>query len=497
MHNLRKIYIFYILLKFMLKQRLKKIREGVYELSKGSKPGMKVPALLFLSEKLLKDVETGAVEQAANVAFLPGIYKHSIALPDMHFGYGFPIGGVAALDYENGGLSPGGIGFDINCGVRVLRTNLREEQVKPKMRELLETIFRNVPSGVGSKGRVKLSWSQLEDVVEIGAKWAVENGYGRNEDLEHLEEKGSLPGKAESISEKAMKRGMPQLGSLGAGNHFLEIQKVEKIFSPKVAEAMGIEEEGQVAVMIHTGSRGFGHQVCTDYLRILEGRFREIKERLPDRELIYAPAKTKECDSYFHAMNSAANYAWCNRQMITHWVRESIAKALRMNEEEIGLDVIYDVAHNIGKVEEHKINGKAKKVYVHRKGATRAFGPGSTDIPKDYKKIGQPVLIPGSMGTASYILIGTRMAEEETFSSVCHGAGRLKSRAKAIKTYRGEQVKRALEGEGILVRSASWKVLAEEAPDVYKDVDEVVRTCEIAGITKAIVKLRPLGVVKG
>jgi tRNA-splicing ligase RtcB len=325
----------------------------------------------------------------------------------------------------------------------------------------------------------------------------VENGYGRREDLEHLEEKGSLPGKAEVLSERAMKRGMPQLGSLGAGNHFLEIQRVERIFDGEIARVMGIEEEGQVAVMIHTGSRGFGHQVCTDYLRILEGRFRDVIARLPDRELVYAPAKTKECDNYFHAMNSAANYAWCNRQMITHWVRESITKVLGMKEEDIGLDVIYDVAHNIGKVEEHRVDGEVKRVYVHRKGATRAFGPGSMDIPQDYKKIGQPVLIPGSMGTASYILIGTERAEEETFSSVCHGAGRLKSRAKALKTYRGQQVKRTLEGEGILVRSASWKVLAEEAPGVYKDVDEVVRTCEVAGITKIIVKLRPLGVVKG
>jgi tRNA-splicing ligase RtcB len=481
----------------MLKDRLKKLREGLYELPRDTKPGMRVPAWLFLSEKLLEDVEEGAIEQIANVATLPGIHKHSIALPDMHFGYGFPIGGVAALDYEEGGLSPGGIGFDINCGVRVLRTNLMDDQVRPRMRELVDALFRNVPSGVGSKGRVKLSWSQLEEAIQVGARWAVENGYGREEDLEHLEARGSLPGDPETVTEKAMKRGMPQLGSLGAGNHFLEIQSVESIYDRDIAGAMGIEEVGQVTVMIHTGSRGFGHQVCTDYLRILESKFRDIVAKLPDRELVYAPAGTNECEDYFHAMNSAANFAWCNRQMITHWTRESVTSALGMNEEEIGLDVIYDVAHNIGKVEEHEIDGGIKRVYTHRKGATRAFGPGNPDLPNDYKKIGQPVLIPGSMGTASYILIGTQRAEEETFSSVCHGAGRMKSRKKALKTYRGEQVKKTLEGEGILVRSASWKVLAEEAPPVYKDVDEVVKATEMGGICRIIAKLKPMGVVKG
>lgn len=365
------------------------------------------------------------------------------------------------------------------------------------MRNLVDTIFRNVPSGVGSKGKIKLSKSELEEAIEIGARWAVENGYGKEEDLEHLEEKGSLPARAEVVSDKAKSRGIPQLGSLGGGNHFLEIQRVEKIFDKEIAKFMGIEEEGQVCLMVHTGSRGFGHQVCTDYLRILESRFRDIISKLPDRELVYAPSGTKECEDYFYAMNSAANFAWCNRQMITHWVRESITRVFGVSEEDIGLDVIYDVAHNIGKVEEHKVDGEVKKVYVHRKGATRAFGPGSSDIPRDYQKIGQPVLIPGSMGTASYILIGTEKAEEETFSSVCHGAGRLQSRAKALKSYRGEQVKRELEGRGIIVRSASWKVLAEEAPAVYKDVDEVVKTCELAGISKIVVELRPLGVVKG
>jgi len=482
-----------------LKGRLKKVGPCQWELSKDAKPGMKVPSLLFLSEKLLKEVEEGAVEQSANVAFLPGIYKHSIALPDMHFGYGFPIGGVAALDFEEGGLSPGGIGFDINCGVRLLRTNLTESDVRPKLSNLLESIFKNVPSGVGRGGRVRLSTSQLKgEVLEAGAEWAIENGYGKERDLEHLEERGRMKeADANAVSEKALMRGSPQLGTLGAGNHFLEIQYVEKIFLPEIAKVFGIDRENQVCVMIHTGSRGFGHQVCTDYLRILENAFRDKVRKLPDRELVYAPAGTKECDNYFKAMCCAVNYAFCNRQMITHWVRESIIKTLGLKEEDVGLEVVYGVCHNVGKVEEYEIDGEKKKVYIHRKGATRAFGPGSPDIPEDYKNIGQPAIIPGSMGTSSYVLIGTEEAKNLTFSSVCHGAGRLMSRHKALRLFRGEKVKQMLSEKGILVRSASWKVIAEEAPGVYKDVDEVVRVCQEAGIAKIVAKLRPMGVVKG
>jgi len=482
-----------------LKDKLKKIGPCRWELPNGAKPGMKVSALLFLSERLLKEVEEGAVEQAANVAFLPGIYKHSIALPDMHFGYGFPIGGVAALDYEEGGLSPGGIGFDINCGVRLLKTNLNVEQIRPKLSDVMESIFRNVPSGVGRGGKVRLSTSQLKnEVLETGAEWAVENGYGKERDLKHLEEKGCMKdANANAVSEKALIRGAPQLGTLGAGNHFLEIQYVEKIYLPDIAKVFGIERENQVCVMIHTGSRGFGHQVCTDYLRILENAFEDKVRKLPDRELVYAPAGTKECDNYYQAMCCAVNYAFCNRQMITHWIRESIIKTLNMKEEDIGLEVVYGVCHNVGKIEEHKVNGEKKKVYVHRKGATRAFGPGSPDIPEDYKEIGQPAIIPGSMGTASYVLIGTDQARDLTFSSVCHGAGRLMSRHQALKRFRGEKVREMLGQRGILVRSASWKGIAEESPGVYKDVDEVVRVCQEAGIAKIVAKLRPMGVVKG
>ncbi len=480
-----------------LKEKLKKVGTCLYELPKGAKPGMKVPAWLFLSEKLLKQVEEGAIEQIANVAFLPGIYKHSIALPDMHYGYGFPIGGVAALDFENGGLSPGGIGFDINCGVRLLRTNLTENEVKPKLRELLESIFRNVPSGVGRGGKIRLTPSQLDDVLIAGARWAVEKGFGTERDLEFLEENGCMKqANPDKISEKAKRRGAPQLGTLGAGNHFLEIQKVDKIYLPEIAKIFGIEKVGQVTIMIHTGSRGFGHQVCTDYLRILESKFRDELRKLPDRELVYAPAGSKECENYFAAMACAANFAWCNRQMITHWVRESIMKVLGMKREEVGLEVVYDVAHNICKVEEHKINGEKKKVFVHRKGATRAFPSGSKEIPEAYRDVGQPVIIPGSMGTASYLLVAAETAKE-TFYSTAHGAGRVASRAKMLRSVRGEVVARRLEQKGILSRPASWKVMAEEAPEAYKNIDEVALVTEKAGISRRVARLVPLGVVKG
>lgn len=346
----------------MLKEKLKKLGPCLWELPKTAMPGMNVPSWLFLSDKLLKQVEEGAIEQIANVAFLPEIYKHSIALPDMHFGYGFPIGGVAALDFEKGGLSPGGIGFDINCGVRLLRTNLTEEQVRPKLQELLESFFQNIPCGVGRKGKIKISISQLDEVLNNGVKWAVDQGYGIKKDLDHIEENGCMQGaNAEKVSDKAKKRGAPQLGTLGGGNHFLEIQKVDKIFLPEVAKVFGIEKEGQVTVMIHSGSRGLGHQVCTDYLRILESKFRDNIRKLPDRELIYAPAGTKECDDYFSAMAAAANYGFTNRHMIMHWIRESMVKVLGMKLEDMGLELVYGVPHNIAKITEIKIDGEKRK----------------------------------------------------------------------------------------------------------------------------------------
>jgi tRNA-splicing ligase RtcB len=480
-----------------LKEKLKKIGPCLWELPKEAKQGMKVPAWLFLSDKLLRQVEDGAIDQIANVAFLPGIYKHSIALSDMHFGYGFPIGGVAALDYEKGGLSPGGIGFDINCGVRLLRTNLTVNDVKPKISQLLESMFQNVPSGLGESGKIKLSFSELDEVLENGVKWAVEKGYGTKKDMEHLEENGCMKGAdAERVSQSAKKRGAPQLGTLGAGNHFLEIQVVDKIFLPDVAKTLGIEKQGQICVMIHTGSRGLGHQVCTDYLRILETSFRNEISKLPDRELVYAPSGTSECEDYFAAMAASANYAWTNRQLIMHWVRESFQKVLNRKEDEMGMDVVYDVAHNIGKIEEHEIDGKNTKDFLHRKGATRALPAGSSEIPREYKKVGQPVILPGAMATASYVLVGSDTAKE-SFYSTAHGAGRVSSRSAMLREVRGEDVARGMEKMGIFSKAASWKVLAEEASEAYKDIDEVARVTEEAGISNRVLRLRPLGVIKG
>lgn len=386
-----------------------------------------------------------------------------------------------------------------NCGVRILSTNLSQEDVMPRLRQLLEAIFRNVPSGVGRGGKVKLNRQQLLEVLKYGAKWAVEHGYGWEKDLDHIEDKGNEEKYADpsKVSDKAIKRGMPQLGSLGAGNHFLEVQIVDRIFDPEVAEAFGIFEEKQITVMIHTGSRGLGHQVATDYLMLMEREYKDLLRKLPDRELAFAPSGSKLFYDYFAAMNAAANFAFANRQMITHWVRQSFEQIFGKDAESFALNIIYDIAHNMAKLEEHKVNGEKMKVLVHRKGATRAFGPKWKDVPSDYKPFGQPVLIPGSMGTASYILIGTDKAEEVTFSSIAHGAGRVMSRSKALRTYRGERVVQELSSKGISVRAASWKGVAEEAPGVYKDIDEVVRVCKEAGIAKPIVRLVPIGVVKG
>jgi len=389
------------------------------------------------------------------------------------------------------------IGFDINCGIRLLRTNLTEDEVRPKLKELLDTIFRNVPSGVGETGKIKLSISQLDEVLIDGAKWAVEQGYGTEKDLEHLEENGCMKGaNPEKVSNEAKKRGAPQLGTLGAGNHFLEIQKVDKIYLSEVAKVFGIEREGQVCVMIHTGSRGFGHQVCTDYLRILESRFRDELRKLPDRELVYAPAGTKECEDYFAAMACAMNYAWTNRQLITHWLRESFVKVLKMKLEDIGLEVVYDVTHNTCKTEEYEIDGKKRKVYVHRKGSTRNLPPHHPALPSDYKSVGQPVLVGASMATPSFVLVGTEKSVE-TFYSTVHGSGRVESRAKAIKQVRGEEVLRELSKKGILARAASMRVLSEERPEAYKLSTLVVDAIEEAGISKKVARLQPLGVVKG
>jgi len=478
----------------VLYMEFRKVREGVWEVSPSG--SMRVPLRIYATRTILEQLEEGALRQGRNVASLPGIVKYSIMLPDAHQGYGFPIGGVAAFDVEEGVISPGGVGFDINCGVRLIRTDLKEEEVRPKLRQLIDALFRNVPSGLGSEGKIRLTRSQLEEVMVEGVRWAVENGYGWEEDPDRIEENGRMSGAdPEKVSDKAVKRGLPQLGSLGSGNHFLEVQKVERIYDPRIAERFGLFE-GQVVVMVHTGSRGFGHQVASDYLVVMERAMRKYGVHVPDKQLAAVPFQTKEAQDYFAAMKAAVNYAFTNRQLITHWVRESFGKVFGRDVVD-SMHIVYDVAHNIAKVEEHDVDGEERTLIVHRKGATRAFAAGRPEIPETYRDVGQPVLIPGSMGTASYVLIGTKTAMRETFGSTCHGAGRVLSRSAAVRRWRGEEIARILERSGKAVRAASWKVLAEEAPGAYKDVDEVVRSVQITGISKPVARMVPLGVVKG
>lgn len=480
-----------------IKNTLKKVRECVWEIPGDYNKSMRVPGRIYLNDATIDSLEPGAIEQVANVACLPGIQQASIGLPDIHFGYGFSIGGVAAFSARTGVISPGGVGFDINCGVRMLHTNLTEDEAKPKMKELINTLFNNIPSGVGSKGKIRLKEGQIDDVLNNGAEWAIENGYGWDEDLEYLEENGKMEeANSDKVSDKAKKRGIPQLGSLGSGNHFLEVQKVEEIFNEEAAEVFGVNP-GEIVVLIHTGSRGCGHQVCSDYLRIMDKAYKNHKIDLPDRQLACAPVDSKEGINYFEAMSAAANYAWANRQMIVHWVRESFEEIFNKSAEDMEMNIIYDVAHNIAKKEIHEINGRKMEVFVHRKGATRAFGPGHKDIPEKYRPIGQPVIIPGTMGTSSYLLHGTQTAMEETFGSTAHGAGRKMSRASAKKEFKGEEIQKYLSSIGIEVKATSLPIIAEESPDAYKDVDEVIKTADTAGISKLVAKMKPLGVAKG
>src|SRR4030042_3976435 len=436
---------------------------------------MKTSGVIYANNGMIECIrKDNAPEQVANVTMLPGIVGKSLAMPDIHWGYGFPIGGVAAVDVENGVISPGGVGYDINCGGRLVRTNLRYTDLTPQqIQQLVDEMFINVPSGLGSKAQVHLSRKQLDDVLKLGAKWAIANGDGWKEDAEYLEEQGCLEyADISKVSNEAKQRGAPQLGSLGAGNHFLEIQKVAEIYDDTAAKAFGIQNTGQIMVMIHTGSRGFGHQVCTDHLRVLEQAVKKYNIWLPDRQLACAPVTSNEGQDYLKAMACAANFAWCNRQMIVHWVRESFEKVLHQRAEDLNMGIVYDVCHNIAKLEEHEVEGKKRKVYVHRKGATRSFGPGKREVPLKYRDIGQPVLIPGDMGTESYLLHGTKNSEE-TFGSTCHGAGRVMSRTEAVHRYSGEQIMSELKKKGIYAHPASWKVMAEEAPDGSKDVREV------------------------
>ncbi len=437
--------------------------------------------------------------QSVNTTALPGIYKYSIVLPDGHQGYGFPIGGVAAVDYESGVISPGGVGYDINCGVRVLRTNLNISDVRDKIKDLVNQLWNDIPTGVGKKGAIHLSGNKgVDEVLEGGAEWAVESGYGWTKDLDHQEANGRIElADASKVSSQAKKRGFSQIGTLGSGNHFLEIQVVDQVYNEEAAKAMGITGEGQIMVMIHSGSRGLGHQVCGDYIKIMTAAMRKYNLELPDRELCSAPTTSPEGQDYLGAMSAAANYAFANRQSMMHWARGSFAKVMNSSPEDLDMGLIYDVAHNMGKVEEHEIDGKRRKVVVHRKGATRAFPPNHPETPTAYKNIGQPVIIPGTMGTASYILVGDQRGMDLTFGSTAHGAGRFMSRSRAKKTYFGKEVKSDLASQGIIVKATSGMVIAEEAPGAYKDVDEVVNVSDAVGIATKAIRLRPLGVIKG
>lgn len=478
---------------------LNRLDAFAYEIPRSYKPAMRTSGVIFIDEPMIAQLrQDNAAEQVANVATMPGIVGRSLAMPDIHWGYGFPIGGVAAFDYDEGVISPGGIGYDIDCGVRLLRTSLREADVRPRIHELVDTIFHNVPSGVGEGGLVKLSRQDLGRLATEGVAWAVEKGYAWPEDPRHIEAGGHLAdadfGK---VSDRAITRGRGQVGSLGSGNHFLEVQRVDRIYDETAAKALGLEGVGQVAVMIHTGSRGFGHQIATDYIAACEGVVKREKIELPDLQLACAPVHSKEGRDYWAAMCCGANFAWTNRQLITNGVREAFAKTFGRSAEELGLEIVYDVCHNIGKVEDHQVDGRRRKVVVHRKGATRAFPAGHPETPADYKDVGQPVLIPGDMGTCSFVLVGLTTAMERSFGSSCHGAGRLMSRAAATRKYRANEVIKSLSDRGIYVHAATKAGIVEEAPGAYKNVEDVVRVAEGAGLTKIVARMVPLGVVKG
>ena len=471
---------------------LVKIDENTWEIPKQGE--MRVPAVIYASARLLQDIKHDlTLEQARNVACLPGIRRMSYVMPDAHQGYGFPIGGVAAFDPDEGIISPGGVGYDINCGVRLLRTEFMDAEISSRRKDLLEEIFKDVPAGVGRGGVTKLSRNVLKEILAKGAEWAVENGYGTPRDLERTEERGRMrDADPESLSDRALERGIPQLGTLGAGNHFLEFQKVVEIFDEGVARTFGIHSEGQVTVMIHCGSRGLGHQVASDHIELMANRFGTAG--LPDRELVNAPFRSDLGQRYYRSMCAAVNYAFANRQMIAHRVRDVFARVLGSAE---GMDQVYDVCHNVAKLERHAVGGVEKQLCVQRKGATRSFGPGRPEVPAVYRAVGQPVIIPGSMGTASYILVGTSEAEEKSFSSTAHGAGRVMSRHEALRRFRGEQIRDDLARKGIELRSTNWKGVAEEAAAAYKDVDEVVRVSHELGIGRLVAKVVPIGVMKG
>jgi tRNA-splicing ligase RtcB len=478
---------------------LEKVDDFRYRIPRSFKRCMTTDAIIFSDERMMQSVmRDSAPEQAANVACLPGIVGNSLAMPDIHWGYGFPIGGVAAFDSDNGVISPGGIGYDVNCGVKLVRTSLTVQDVESKVKALVDTVFENVPSGVGEKGKLRLTHSEIDDVLVGGAQWAVSRGYGWKDDVVACEEGGRMKSAdSAKVGQKAKQRGAPQLGTLGGGNHFLEIQKVDEIFDREAASAFGLTEVGQVTVSIHSGSRGCGHQIASDYIRVMEGALRKYNIDVPDRQLACAPVNSEEGQDCFAAMSAAANFAWANRQLILHWLRESFEKALGRSADEMEMHAVYDVAHNICKLEEHAVEGTKRRLYVHRKGATRAFDTSRTEVPERYRAVGQPVLIPGDMGSESYVLVGTPGAMSETYGSTCHGAGRQMSRTAAMKRFSANQVISDLSSKGIYLRAASKEGIVEEAPGAYKDVSDVVRIADGAGISRLVARLKPLGVMKG
>jgi len=478
---------------------IKQVAQNIWEVPQDYQPGMKVPARIYADEDLLAKMRTDrTIQQCVNVTHLNGIYKYAITMPDGHEGYGFPIGGVAATDYDEGMISPGGVGYDINCGVRLIRTNLGEEEVRASLPKLVDTIFNFIPSGLGSRGQIRFSSIELDKAVTDGLDWAIDKGYAWPEDPKTIEEEGCMEAADPSkVSSSAKSRGAPQLGSLGSGNHFIEIERADRIFDERTAQRLGIQKEGQILVLIHTGSRGYGHQICSDYLKVMERATGKYHIDLPDRELAACPSKSPEAEDYLPAMSAACNFAWVNRQMITHWTRQAFEKVFAKPADTMDMQIVYDVCHNVAKIETHAIDGEPTKVVVHRKGATRSFPPGHPDVPAQYRDVGQPVLIPGSMGTSSWVLVGTSKAMELSFGTTAHGAGRFMSRSAAKRKWRGADLKKSLESRGIVVRAASMEVVAEEAPDAYKDVDRVADVSDQLGIGKKVVRMTPIGVAKG
>ncbi|HMU53360.1 MAG TPA: RtcB family protein [Nitrospira sp.] len=483
-------------MKLNTDMRVNRVTEEIWEIPVSEKSGMLVPARIYATETVIRSMDSGVFDQVTNVACLPGIQRYALCMPDGHWGYGFPIGGVAAFDVRNGVISPGGVGYDINCGMRLIRTDLTLDDVQPRLERLMTELFRRVPAGVGAAGFVRLNRPSFEEVMTTGARWCVEQGHGWHRDLAKIEEEGCIGGADPSkVTDRAFARGINQLGTLGSGNHYLEVQVVsnDRVFDPEAAAALGITGHDQIVVMVHCGSRGFGHQVASDYLKVFEKAMRRYGVSVKDQQLACAPFRSEEGQDYFAAMNCAANTAFANRQVITHQIREAFAAVFGQSAEELGMELVYDVAHNIAKVERYAEGD----LLVHRKGSTRAFGPGHPDLPEQFRRIGQPVICGGSMETGSYLLVGTDRAVRDTFGSTMHGSGRTMSRAQAKKSVRGEQLQQQMKQRGIVVKAVSMSGLAEEAGFAYKNISEVVETVDRAGITKKVAELRPIGNIKG